>query len=334
MRDVFDVLSAGERKKLKKRSSPGWMAPMLATLTAEPFSDPDWLYEPKLDGVRLVAYRRGDEMRLMSRNKKERSAAYPEIAEAIEQLVADDVVVDGEVVAFEGNVTSFSRLQERMGLQSPEKARATGIDVYYYVFDLLYLDGWDTTRLPLRRRKTLLRRALDFEDPIRFMRHRNEEGQKYLEEACRKGWEGLIAKRSSSAYEHRRSRDWLKLKCSHEQEFVIGGFTDPQQSRKGFGALMVGYYEEGELRYAGKVGTGYTDQTLEDLRSRLDSIERKTSPFGADRLPTKGVHWVTPKLVCEVAFTEWTGDGKLRHSRYKGLRDDKKPKDVVRERPS
>jgi bifunctional non-homologous end joining protein LigD len=332
--DPFDRLSDEERKVLKKRAFPTWMDPMLATLTDKRFSDPDWIYEPKLDGVRLVVYRKGSKVRLMSRNKKERSAAYPEIAEAIEVIdpEADDFVLDGEVVAFDDGVTSFSKLQDRMGLQDPDKARATGIDVYYYAFDLLYLDGRDTTKLPLRRRKALLKRALDFHDPIRFMTHRNEEGEKYFKEACAGGLEGLIAKRASSEYVHARSSDWLKFKCAHGQEFVIGGFTDPQRARKGFGALLVGYYDGDELRYAGKVGTGYTDEMLEELRSKLERSERKTPPFAEDELPSKGVHWVSPRLVAEVGFTEWTGDGRLRHPRFLGLRDDKAPRRVVRER--
>jgi len=325
MSGILDALSDDERKTLRERAFPRWMDPMLATLTEDRFSDPDWIYEPKLDGVRIVVYRKGSRVRLMSRNKKERSAAYPEIAEAFGAMdaAARDFVVDGEVVAFDRGVTSFVRLQARMGLQDPDRARATGIGVTYYAFDVLYLNGRDTTRLPLRTRKALLRRALAFDDPIRFMRHRNEQGVKYFREACRKGLEGLIAKRASSAYVHARSRDWLKFKCACEQEFVIGGFTDPQRSRKGFGAL----------RYAGKVGTGYDDDTLVTLRSRLDRIERKTSPFADENVPGKGVHWVRPELVGQVAFTEWTPDGKLRHPRFEGLRDDKAPEDVVRERP-
>jgi len=331
---LFDALADEECKLLRKRAFPRWVDPMLATLTDDRFSDPDWIYEPKLDGVRLLIYRRDSKVRLMSRNRKERSAAYPEIAEAFGAMDAgaDDFVVDGEVVAFDHGVTSFAKLQERMGLQDPDKARATGVEVIYYAFDLLYLDGRDTTRLPLRARKALLRRALAFHDPIRFMRHRNEHGEKYFREACRKGLEGLIAKRASSAYVHARSRDWLKLKCAHEQELVIGGFTDPRRSRKGFGALLVGYYEKGALRYAGKVGTGYDDDTLVKLRARLDRIERRTPPFADGDLPARGVHWVRPKLVGQVAFTEWTADGKLRHPRFEGLRDDKAPRDVARER--
>ncbi len=336
MSDLFDRLSDEERSRLRKRPFPDWLAPMLATLTEERFSDPDWIFEPKLDGARLLVFRHGRKVRLLSRNRKERSAAYPEIADAFLSMraAADDFVVDGEVVAFAGDVTSFRRLQERMGLQDPDKARATGVDITYYAFDLLYAAGRDITRVPLRSRKALLKRALLFQGPVRFTPHRNEHGEKYFREACRKGLEGLIAKCASSSYVHRRSRDWLKFKCAREQEFVIGGYTDPQGARKGFGALLVGTYEDGALRYAGKVGTGYDDETLENLRSKMGRLERKTSPFAeGEETPSRGVHWVTPRLVGQVGFTEWTDDGRLRHPRFQGLRDDKDPEDVVRERP-
>ena len=252
---------------------------------------------------------------------------------SLEKTDPPSAAVDGEVVAFSGGVTSFSRLQGRMQIQDPDEARRSNIRVYYYVFDLLYVEEHDVTGLALRDRKRLLRRALRFENPIRFTSHRNEEGEAYYEEACRKGWEGIIAKRASSEYVHSRSRDWLKFKCVNQQELVIGGYTDPEGERIGFGALLVGYYEDGDLRYAGKVGTGYDDETLERLSSRLSNLGRETSPLAEGEGDGSGVHWVTPKLVCEVGLTEWTHDGKLRHPRFLGLRRDKDPEDVVRERP-
>lgn len=332
----FDVLPDVARAALEAESFPDFESPMLATLVDEAFSDPDWIYERKLDGVRVLAYRRGGDVRLVTRNRKERNDAYPEIAQALRDLApaSHDFVIDGEVVAFEGDTTSFSRLQARMNLQDPEKARATGVAVFYYVFDLLHLNGKDVTGLELRHRKALLESAFEFADPIRYTPHRNEEGESFLKEACDRGWEGLIAKKGSSRYVHSRSRDWLKFKCVNRQEFVIGGWTEPHGSRKGFGALLIGYHDDGELVYAGKVGTGYDDETLEDLSSRLASIERKTPPFDRGAPPAKEVHWATPRLVCEVGFTEWTGDGKLRHPRFVGLRTDKNPEDVVRELPA
>lgn len=334
MSDPFRALSADLRGRLRKRDHPAWIQPMLATLTDDPFSDEAWIYERKLDGVRCLAFRDGGRVRLLSRNRKPQNPNYPELVEVIGAQKPRDFVVDGEIVAFEKGLTSFSRLQQRMKIADPERARRTGVAVYYYLFDLVHLEGRDTTRLPLRERKALLRRALRFRDPLRFSAHRNEEGVGYLEEACRKGWEGLIAKRADSTYVERRSRDWLKFKCVARQEMVVGGWTDPQGGRIGLGALLVGTYEGGKLRYAGKVGTGFDDETLRQIAGRLTTIERESPPFAdPNGLPRKGVHWAAPRLVAEVGFTEWTGDGKLRHPRFLGLRTDKDPKDVVRERP-
>jgi DNA ligase D-like protein (predicted ligase) len=329
--DVFRGLSPAGQEKLREQAQPKWTAPMLATLTHDPFSDRNWIYERKLDGVRCLAFCKGKKVRLLSRNRKEQNDTYPEIADAVVAQRQRDFVVDGEIVAFEGKVTSFSRLQGRMQLRRAEKARRSSIAVYYYLFDLLHLDGRDTTRLDLRDRKRLLRKAFNFADPIRFTAHRNERGEEFLEEACRKGWEGLIAKRADAPYEHKRSKNWLKLKCVNRQEVVICGYTEPRGERTGFGALIIGYYEGDELRYAGKVGTGYDEETLAKLRHRLSSIERKTSPFAAGPRPSDA-HWVTPKLVAEVGFTEWTEQGRLRHPRFIGLRHDKKAERVVRER--
>jgi DNA ligase D-like protein (predicted ligase) len=236
---------------------------------------------------------------------------------------AGDFVIDGEVVAFEGSRTSFQKLQRGGG------------PVYYYVFDVLRLGGDDVTARPLRERKRLLRDALDFHGPVRLATHRNGDGEQYFEYACKHGWEGLIAKRADGPYVQKRSRDWLKLKCSFEQELVIAGFTAPRGSREEFGALLVGYNEDGGLRYAGKVGTGFSQQTLRDLGRRMRELERDTSPFGERVHPVpRGTRWVEPELVGQFAFSEWTRDGRLRHPRYLGLRDDKPAREVVRERPS
>ncbi|MGZ3329848.1 MAG: non-homologous end-joining DNA ligase, partial [Xanthobacteraceae bacterium] len=241
---------------------------------------------------------------------------------------------DGEVVAFEGRKTSFARLQQRLQLRDPEQARRSGVPVFYYLFDLLYLDGYDTTQLELRIRKSLLRRSLSFRGPLRYLRHRNAEGEAYYREACRRGWEGVIAKRAAAPYQHRRSRDWLKLKCVNEQEFVIGGYTEPKGTRIGFGALLVGYYEDGLLRYAGKVGTGYSEATLRHLAGRLATLETNEPPFAGAALPRSGVHWVRPELVAQVGFTELTRDRRLRHPRFLGLRRDKSPRKVILEQPT
>jgi DNA ligase D-like protein (predicted ligase) len=317
------------REKLRRKKHPRWMSPMLATLTKKRFSDPGWIYERKLDGERCLVFRKGSEIRLMSRNKKKINVQYPELVEALERQKTADFVADGEVVAFEGRVTSFSRLQARMHV---EEARESRVAVYYYLFDLLFLEGHDLTGLELRHRKGLLKKILDYQDPLRFLPHRNERGEAYYKEACRKGWEGIIAKDAAAGYVHKRSRKWLKFKCVHRQEFVIGGYTEPHGERIGFGALLIGYYDEDRLVYAGKVGTGYDDDTLRRLSRQLASRERKTPPFaGEEELPSKEVHWVTPKLVCEIGFTEWTSRGRLRHPRFLGLRRDKDPERVVME---
>ncbi len=314
---------------LPESAHPEWMAPMLAVLTDDRFSDPDWIYERKLDGERVLAFRDGDNLRLLTRNRKSAADAYPELVEALQAQPASEFVCDGEVVAFEGGVTSFSRLQQRMQIGDPKEARASGVAVYLYLFDLLRLDGRDVTGLPLRERKAALRQAFRFEDPIRFTPHRNTDGEAFYAEACDKGWEGVIAKSSTASYTHGRSRDWLKFKCDVGQELVIGGFTEPEGERKGFGALLLGYYEAGQLRYAGKVGTGFDDAFLKDFRETLEARRRKTSPF--DEEVGEAAMWVRPDLVAEIGFTEWTGDGRLRHPRFLGLRRDKSAEDVTRE---
>lgn len=298
------------------------------------FSSPDWIYERKLDGERCLAFRDGDRVRLRSRNRKPLGAAYPELVDAVAVHLPSDAVVDGEVVAFEGRRTSFTRLQPRMQASDPDQARRSDVTVFYHLFDLLHLGGHDCTALPLRTRKRLLSETVRFEDPLRLCVHRNEDGEAFYAEACAKGWEGLIAKRADAAYDGGRSRNWLKLKCTRNQELVIGGFTEPRGSRIGFGALLVGYHDGGNLVYAGKVGTGFDRQTLRRLREQMDRLERDTSPFADGNIPRKDVHWIRPELVAQVAFTEWTADGRLRHPRFEGLRRDKDPAEVVREEPS
>jgi bifunctional non-homologous end joining protein LigD len=322
-----------EGAPLRRNAQPRWTQPMLATLTDRRFSDPEWIFERKMDGVRCLVFRRDRDVSLMSRNRKPLDNHYPELAEAIAEQGTERFVADGEVVAFERGRTSFSRLQGRMQLSDPGAARRTGIAVFLYLFDLLYLDRYVTTSLELRDRKRLLREELSFTGPLRLMSHRNAEGEAYYREACRRGWEGVIAKRASGAYVHGRSPDWLKFKCENQQELVIVGFTEPRGARRHLGALLVGYYDQGKLRYAGKVGTGFDEATLERLGRQLGRLERRSPPIDGEPPREKGVHWVRPELVAEVGFTEWTRDGRLRHPRYLGLRTDKSAREVVRERP-
>jgi len=310
---------------------PGWLDPELATLTKERFSDPAWIYERKLDGERCLAFRDGDQARLMTRNQKDDTSTYPEVTAALAAQRADDFIIDGEIIAFDGDQTSFSRLQQRLGVRNPSPALVADVPVYYYIFDVLWAAGRDVRALPLRERKAILADLLTFSGPLRFTEHVDTDGEAYYRQACASRWEGVIAKLADAPYRAGRNRDWLKFKCENGQEFVIGGFTDPQGSRVGFGALLLGYYDDGKLVYAGKVGTGFSQQVLMKLHVALAGLERDRPAFGRGRLPTTRVHWVEPRLVCEVGFSEWTTDGQLRHPRFQGLRDDKEPAEVVRE---
>jgi bifunctional non-homologous end joining protein LigD len=332
MDDPLVRLPDQARRRMVAEPRPGWVEPMLATLTDRRFSDPLWLFEPKLDGERCLAFRDGGTLRLLSRTRKRLNQRYPELVEALATQEADDFVVDGEIVAFEGDRTSFARLQRRMQLDDPAAALRTGIDVYYYLFDVVHANGHRLTEVGLRDRKAVLNGLLRFDDPLRYTAHRNTEGEAYWRAACGKGWEGVIAKRAASPYVHGRSHDWLKFKCVNSQEFVIGGFTDPKGTRVGLGALLLGYYRGDDLVYSGKVGTGFDTELLQRLRERLGSIEVDESPFTVGRRPTAGVHWVRPELVAQIGFTEWTPDGRLRHPRFLGIRDDKPARAVELER--
>jgi DNA ligase D-like protein (predicted ligase) len=319
--DPFAALTADERARLRPAALPERVEPMKAVLRDAPFSDPGWIYERKLDGIRCVAIKADRRVRLLSRNHLSLNARFPEVVEALERDSAAHFVVDGEVVAFDGAQTSFARLQQR---------GERDVSVFFYVFDLLHLAGHDTTALGLRTRKALLRRTLAFRGRVRLAAHRNRDGEALFRDACRKGWEGLIAKRADAPYTHGRSRDWLKLKCSAEQELVVGGYTAPRGSRTDLGALLLGYYDNGRLRYAGKVGTGFTRATLRDLAARLEPLRQDESPF-ADEVRERAATWLRPRLVAQIGFSEWTRDGRLRHPRFLGLRDDKAAEDVVRE---
>ena len=321
MSSALERLTDEDRGRLVAAPAPRHARVMKAVLTDERFSDPDWIYERKLDGIRCLAFKGDSDVRLRSRNDLSLNGRFPEVAEALVADPASNLVVDGEVVAFDGAQTSFARLQQRGERPTP---------VFFYVFDILRADGEDVTALPLRERKALLRRTLTFVGPIRLTAHRNRDGEAFYEEACRKGWEGLIAKRADSLYRHGRSRDWLKFKCSAEQELVVGAYTAPRGSRTDLGALLLGYYDDGKLRYAGKVGTGFTRATLRDLAERLEPLHRDDSPF-ADEVRERDVTWVEPELVAQIGFSEWTRDGRLRHPRFLGLRDDKAAREVVRE---
>jgi len=280
---------------------------MAATLTQERFTGPEWVFERKLDGIRMLAFKNGSKVRLLSRNKLPLDDAYPTVAAAVAALPGKNVVLDGEALGWFGRA---------------------GRNVYH-VFDVLWLDGRDTTSLTLDERRALLKK-LPLRTPIARVEALKDE--RPWERACADGWEGVIAKRRTSTYEHRRSPHWLKMKCEATQELVIGGFTDPQGGRIGFGALLVGYFDRDDFVFAGKVGTGFDSKLLRELRARLDALEIPAPPFTRGTgLPRRGAHWTRPEIVVQVAFIEWTVHGKLRHPRLLGLRIDKSAREVVRE---
>ena len=284
----------------KSSTIPDWLEPMAATLTQERFAGHEWLFERKFDGIRLIAYKQGNDVRLYSRNRL--LQRLPEVERAV-AAIKDDVILDGEV-AWDGRTS-------------------------YHVFDILWLNGTLTTALPLEERRALLQR-LTFKSPL--LRVPLLDDPEPWERAKREGWEGVIAKRRGSPYEHRRSKHWLKMKCEASQEFVVGGFTDPQGGRVGLGALLIGYYEGSDFVFAGKIGTGFDTKLLLDLRRRLDALEIPATPFTKSKgLPRLRAHWVTPAIVVQVGFIEWTVHGKLRHPRLLAVRHDKNPRDVLRE---
>ncbi len=327
------ALPASVRAALRDEPVPDWRAPTLATLTEKRFSDPNWIFERKFDGMRCLAFRDGDRVRLLSRNRQPLNGTYPELVDALGAQHTTRFVVDGEVVAFEGRRTSFARLQGRLGITDPEVARASPVRVFYYLFDLMHLDGKSTTALPLLWRKRLLRRAIELDDPLRYTAHRVGDGIGAYRAACERGDEGVIAKLADSTYDGRRSPNWLKFKCVRDQEFVVGGYTAPKGSRIELGALLLGYHDGRDLVYAGKVGTGFDEATLRRLHGRLAPIEQEAAPFTRGLVRENGARWVRPEMVVQIGFTEWTRDGRLRHPRYLGLRTDKDPADVVREAP-
>jgi bifunctional non-homologous end joining protein LigD len=280
---------------------PEWLQPMAATLTQERFTGPEWIFERKFDGIRLLAFKNGSDVSLLSRNRLPQNI--PKLAEAIAKLPHRQLILDGEIT--------------------------WGDKLRYSVFDILWVDGRRVTMLPLQERQALLR-ELPFAPPLYRVQPLNDDAP--WERAQKQGWEGVIAKRRDSVYEHRRSPHWLKMKCELAQEFVVGGFTDPQGKRVGLGALLVGYYEGDDLVFAGKIGTGFDTKLLLELRAKLDRIEIAKSPFTkAVGLPRLRAHWVRPKIVVQVGFIQWTTHGKLRHPRLLGLRYDKSASEVVRE---
>ena len=309
---------------------------MLAGSRERPFSNADWLYEIKYDGVRVLAWRAEDVVELYGRKGQSFTARYPELVRALRAMPLRQFLLDGEIVAFdEDGRPSFQRLQERMHLAHPleiERARAA-VPVTGVFFDALALDGRDLRGLPLDERKACLALVVPSRGVVRYGDHVLERGEAFYEACAAQRLEGIVAKRIASRYAAGRSRDWLKIKCERRQEFVIGGWTDPQGARGHFGALHLGVYEGDRLVYVSKVGTGFDAAALRRLMDMLRPLTRATSPFDAGTPSGRGHHWAEPRLVCEVRFTDWTEDGGIRHPAFLGLRDDKRPEECRRETP-
>jgi bifunctional non-homologous end joining protein LigD len=324
-----------DQRKLKntpgarKSKLPSFIPPQLATLVKEPPSGDEWLHELKFDGYRMLCRIDGGHVSVWSRNGKDWTEKFQNVVEAVKSLKTTSAMLDGEIVIIDAQGrSSFQKLQRAMG-----KATTTGFA--YEVFDLIYLDGFSLTQTPLKHRKELLKNLVgsNSHGVIRYSEHINGSGDEFFKHACEYGIEGIVSKLANSHYESTRNRNWLKIKCTKQQEFVIAGYTPSSRGLPGFGSLVLGVYENGKLIYAGRVGTGFTFKQRSDLKRKLDKFVRATSPLAVvPKEPgLRETKWTEPKIIAEVAFAEWTSDGSIRHPSFQGLREDKNPKDVVRE---
>jgi bifunctional non-homologous end joining protein LigD len=329
--DPAPAATSGPPAGARKAALPQLLQPQLATLVDTPPKDTqNWLYEIKFDGYRMLTRAEGGRIQLITRNGNDWTRKLPHLEEALKSMDLPDGWYDGEIIMPGDRVPAdFQALQGAF-----DSARTANI--VYYLFDLPYCAGHDLREVPLVERRAVLQRIVERKphEKVRFSAVFDAPPEEVIASACRLGLEGVVAKRRNSAYVLRRSSDWVKLKCGLRQEFVIGGYTDPKGSRTGIGSLLLGVQDEnGHLQYAGNVGTGFNEKVLRELKSRLDELASETRPFAADNDIPRGAHWVKPELVCEVAFGEWTRDNKIRHSVFHGLREDKKPQDIVREEP-
>ncbi len=318
----------------REAAMPDMIQPQLATLSSDAPHGDKWIHELKVDGYRVIAFIADGRVRLMTRRGQDWTDHFPTIAEALKDFPVRTVILDGEAVVMKPNGTT-----DFQALQNAIKGESNGL-IRYFAFDMPYCDGIDLTRVPLLDRKELLRQVVETAgdgDILMFSEHVVGSGEKVFKLACDHGMEGIVSKHAESPYEPRRTRTWLKIKCNASQEFVIGGYSDPQRSRIGFGALLLGYYDkDGKFTYAGRVGTGFTDETLQSLHAELKKRETKETPFanpptGAE---ARDVHWVRPELVGNIEFANWTSDGLLRHPSFQGLREDKLAREVIRELPT
>lgn len=316
----------------RKTAMPALIMPMLATLVDEPFSKPDWLFETKWDGVRAVCFIRNGKPRFISRNQIEMTAQYPELADIAQSIRGSSVILDGEIVALDENgVSRFQLLQRRLGRKNAGDIQrlAATTRLAFYVFDLLYLDGFDLTGCKLIDRKATLEGILKSSKNIRYSDHIIGEGERLFEEVAKVPLEGMIAKRLESTYAQRRSAEWLKIKTIQQLEVVIGGYTEPRNSREYFGALVVGLYRDRKLHYVAHTGGGFNHQTLAQTYKLMQPLKTTDCPFVDKPKTNEPVQWVKPKLVAQVKFSEWTADGRMRHPVFLGLRQDKKPQECV-----
>lgn len=311
------TILGADRTRVASNKIPFRISPMLATLVDKPFAAPDWAFEEKYDGIRILAYKEGSEVSLITRNAINRAGGFPEIATAIRAFYPRTLLLDGEIVVFDGrNISRFQLLQ-----RGSKSAR-------YVVFDCLYADGEDLRKNPLSERRLKLEKIVKPNTSLLLSARLDKNGMKAFQKASRRGLEGLVAKRLASLYSEGRSREWLKVKVHQEEEFVIGGFTEPSGSRKFFGALLVGAYSKGALRYMGKVGTGFDEKSLKFLYRKFQPLVQAKSPFFED-VRERAVTFLKPALVAQISFGEVTKDGKLRQPVFLGLRDDKSAKEVV-----
>lgn len=315
----------------RKAALPGFIAPQLATLVPEAPSGDDWLHELKFDGYRMVCHLQRGKTHFWSRNQKDWTEKFPNLSKALKALPVTAAILDGEVVVVDkAGRSSFQRLQQSM--------KGGTASFVFQIFDLIYLDGYNLTRVPLRERKAVLEDLLhgvDAKGPLRYSDHVVGNGVRFFKQACDYGIEGIVSKLADSVYESTRTRSWLKVKCIKRQEFVIAGYTPSKKDFPGFGSLILGVYDKGKLVYSGRVGTGFSIKQRLELQKKLDRLSQPAIPFATKPKDPglRDAHWAKPQLVGEVEFTEWTEEGSIRHPSFQGLREDKKAKDVVREEP-
>jgi bifunctional non-homologous end joining protein LigD len=320
--------TAGICSAARKARKPEIIHPMLATLVDDPFTNPEWIFETKWDGFRCICFNRNGESRFVSRNQIDMTPQYPELVNVAKQIDAREVILDGEIVALDQDgMPRFQLLQPRVGRKSGLEALRGHGHIVYYVFDLLYLDGFDLTSCPLVERKEALQQILRPASFIKLSEHIVGDGERFFKQIEKFHLEGMIAKRAASPYVQKRSRDWLKVKTVQRSEVVIGGYTQPRGSRSHFGALVVGLYRGRDLHYIAHVGGGFNLRTLAEIYKLMQPLKTKESPFVDAPKTNEPVQWIKPRLVAEVKFSEWTADRRLRHPVFVGLREDKKAED-------